>query len=143
MDLGAADGVLWERATMSDTTFMERLFVYSEPVVENHRFAVGLVPKEFFAEVREDYIEPVLVERFPLNLMHPESVVHLVREAPLARIVALRPTPEGVFVAVLPRRVGAAREEVEAVLRHAGFAPIDELRWQLEVGPVLSPEVTA
>ncbi len=121
----------------------ELLFVYSEPQMVGDRFAIGLVPKEAWAEVREDYIEPILVGRFPLNLLHPESVVHLLREGPLSQILSAGPTGEGMFVAVLPRRISVVREATEEVLRQAGFAPLDEaksladrfvaLRWQLEV----------
>jgi hypothetical protein len=85
----------------------ELLFVYSEPQMDGDRFAIGLVLKEAWAEVREDYIEPILVRRFPLNLLHPESVVHLMREAPLPRILSAGPTAEGVFVAALPRRTAS------------------------------------
>jgi hypothetical protein len=108
-------------------------FVFSEPQVEAGRFAIGIVAAETFAEVRADYLEPILVSRFPLDLLHPDSVVHLIREAPLSDILRARPTPAGAFLAVLPRRYDSVRERVQDALRSAGFTPLDENQWQLEV----------
>ena len=129
-------GEITQMVMQAEAPSKEMLFVYSEAEVEGDRFAIGLVPKEAFAEVREDYIEPILVSRFPLYLLHPESVIHMVREAPLAWILKLRPAAGGVFVAVLPRRISVVREATEDVLREAGFAPLDELLWQLEIAPL-------
>jgi hypothetical protein len=115
------------------------LFVYSEPQVTGEEFAVGLIPRESFAEVREDYLEPILATRFPLNYLHPDSVVHLLREGSLEQILRLRPRPAGQFLAILPRNLTSRRLTVETVLRQAGFQPESELLWTLRVCPTQSP----
>jgi hypothetical protein len=114
-------------------------FIYSEPQIESDHFAIGLIPKDGFAEVRQDYLQPILVERFPLYLLHPESIVHLVLEAPLPWILKLRPAPTGKFVAVVPRRVTSWRDAIEDVLKQAHFERVDELQWLLVVGETASP----
>ena len=118
----------------------ELLCIYSEPLLEECRFAIGFVPKAVFTEVRSDYLEPILVNRFPLNLLYPESVVHMVDEAPLSKIVSAFPRREGVFVAVLPRRISVLREGIEQVLRQEGFAPLNELPWRWRRRPGTVPQ---
>ena len=119
----------------ADYSAPELLFVFSEAEVKDGRFAIGLVAKDSFDEVRTYYLEEILTTRFPLYLLHPDSVVHLLREAPLAEILKRRPTAEGVFIAVLPRRISNFRDKLEETLRYVGFTPLDDLRWRLEVKP--------